>query len=226
MSVAPVPDVRNYDTIYQERYVGLPQHRLGGLPRRLGDQLREGIEGDLLVVHGTRRRQRALPGHRAAGERARRGGQTVPDDGVSEPVPRDLRGPGHDGPSLQPAHPVPGGETGAAPRHPPVVFVRGYAVNRWKRGRRHFAGSNDGTLSHMIEPIQGGKLWTGSSQSGLHLRVGRPSSSLPVDNAEPVVKMVIGEPCRYDCRDRGAASPASKSGVDLQPRVSPALEFA
>jgi len=53
MSVAPVPDQKLYDTIYQERYMGLPQDneegfRLGS-PITFADQLR----GSLLVVHGT-----------------------------------------------------------------------------------------------------------------------------------------------------------------------------
>ena len=53
MSVAPVTDLRFYDTIYQERYVGLPQenpegYRLGS-PVTFAEQLR----GDLLVVHGS-----------------------------------------------------------------------------------------------------------------------------------------------------------------------------
>jgi len=53
MSVAPVPDQRLYDTIYQERYMGLPESN--------PDAFREGspityaanLEGNLLVVHGT-----------------------------------------------------------------------------------------------------------------------------------------------------------------------------
>jgi len=53
MSVAPVTDLRYYDTIYQERYVGLPQenpeaYRLGS-PVTFASQLK----GDLLVVHGS-----------------------------------------------------------------------------------------------------------------------------------------------------------------------------
>jgi dipeptidyl-peptidase-4 len=53
IAVAPVPDLRLYDTIYQERYMGLPQvnaeeYRLGS-PITFADSLR----GDLLVVHGT-----------------------------------------------------------------------------------------------------------------------------------------------------------------------------
>ena len=52
MAVAPVTDLHYYDTIYQERYVGLPQenaeaYRLGS-PVTFAAQL----EGDLLVVHG------------------------------------------------------------------------------------------------------------------------------------------------------------------------------
>ncbi len=53
MSVAPVPDVHLYDTIYQERYMGLPgpnaeDYRLSS-PVTFADRLR----GNLLVVHGT-----------------------------------------------------------------------------------------------------------------------------------------------------------------------------
>jgi len=53
MSVAPVPDQRLYDTIYQERYQGLPDknaenYKLGS-PITYADQL----EGNLLIVHGT-----------------------------------------------------------------------------------------------------------------------------------------------------------------------------
>jgi dipeptidyl-peptidase-4 len=53
MAVAPVPDMRYYDTIYQERYMGLPSdnaedYRLGS-PITFAHQL----EGNLLVVHGT-----------------------------------------------------------------------------------------------------------------------------------------------------------------------------
>jgi dipeptidyl-peptidase-4 len=53
MSVAPVPDQRLYDTIYQERYMGLPQDNeedyLQGSPFTFADSLK----GNLLVVHGT-----------------------------------------------------------------------------------------------------------------------------------------------------------------------------
>ncbi len=53
MSVAPVPDVRNYDTIYQERYVGLPT--TDSLAYRDASALHfaAGLKGDLLLVHGT-----------------------------------------------------------------------------------------------------------------------------------------------------------------------------
>jgi dipeptidyl-peptidase-4 len=53
MAVAPVTDLRFYDTIYQERYMGLPQDNAEGYkqvsPVTFADQLR----GDLLVVHGS-----------------------------------------------------------------------------------------------------------------------------------------------------------------------------
>ncbi|MFL6276478.1 MAG: S9 family peptidase [Blastocatellia bacterium] len=53
MSVAPVPDIHYYDTIYQERYCGLPQDHpeeyKQSSPITFAGQLR----GELLVVHGT-----------------------------------------------------------------------------------------------------------------------------------------------------------------------------
>lgn len=53
ISIAPVPNQRFYDTIYQERYMGLPGdnaegYRLGS-PITFAHQLR----GELLLVHGT-----------------------------------------------------------------------------------------------------------------------------------------------------------------------------
>jgi dipeptidyl-peptidase-4 len=53
MSVAPVPDQRLYDTIYQERYMGLPQQNADGY--RVGSPINfaEGLQGHLLLVHGS-----------------------------------------------------------------------------------------------------------------------------------------------------------------------------
>jgi len=53
MAVAPVPDMHLYDTIYQERYMGLPQENeedyKQGSPITFADRLK----GDLLLVHGS-----------------------------------------------------------------------------------------------------------------------------------------------------------------------------
>ena len=53
VSVAPVPDQRLYDTIYQERYMGLPTTNAEGY--RVGSPINfaEGLKGKLLVIHGT-----------------------------------------------------------------------------------------------------------------------------------------------------------------------------
>jgi dipeptidyl-peptidase-4 len=53
MSVAPVADVRNYDTIYQERYVGLPSTDSAAYHDASAIHFVEGLRGDLLVVHGS-----------------------------------------------------------------------------------------------------------------------------------------------------------------------------
>jgi dipeptidyl-peptidase-4 len=53
VSVAPVPDQRLYDTIYQERYMGLPQDNAEGY--RVGSPINfaEGLKGRLLIIHGS-----------------------------------------------------------------------------------------------------------------------------------------------------------------------------
>jgi dipeptidyl-peptidase-4 len=53
MSVAPVPDQRLYDTIYQERYMGLPQQNVDGYRAGSPINFAEGLRGKLLLVHGT-----------------------------------------------------------------------------------------------------------------------------------------------------------------------------
>jgi len=53
MSVAPVPDQRLYDTIYQERYMGLPQENVDGYRFSAPINFAAGLQGKLLIVHGT-----------------------------------------------------------------------------------------------------------------------------------------------------------------------------
>ncbi|MDB4913498.1 MAG: ptpA 4 [Gemmatimonadetes bacterium] len=53
MSVAPVPDQHLYDTIYQERYMGLPQENAKGYESGSPITWAAGLTGKLLVVHGS-----------------------------------------------------------------------------------------------------------------------------------------------------------------------------
>jgi dipeptidyl-peptidase-4 len=53
MSVAPVPDQRYYDTVYQERYMGLPQDNVEGYRKGSPITYAHQLEGNLLLVHGT-----------------------------------------------------------------------------------------------------------------------------------------------------------------------------
>jgi dipeptidyl-peptidase-4 len=53
MSVAPVPDLRLYDTIYQERYMGLPLENAEGYRNSSAVNFAEGLRGHLLLVHGS-----------------------------------------------------------------------------------------------------------------------------------------------------------------------------
>jgi dipeptidyl-peptidase-4 len=53
VAVAPVPDESLYDTIYQERYMGLPEENAEGY--RMGSPISfaAGLRGNLLLVHGS-----------------------------------------------------------------------------------------------------------------------------------------------------------------------------
>jgi dipeptidyl-peptidase-4 len=53
VSVAPVPDQKLYDTIYQERYMGTPQGNPDGYKIGSPINFAEGLEGKLLIVHGS-----------------------------------------------------------------------------------------------------------------------------------------------------------------------------
>jgi dipeptidyl-peptidase-4 len=53
MSVAAVPDMRLYNTIYQERYMGLPQHNAEDYKHGSPITHAAGLKGNLLLVHGS-----------------------------------------------------------------------------------------------------------------------------------------------------------------------------
>jgi dipeptidyl-peptidase-4 len=52
MSVAPMADIRLYDTIYQERYFGLPQQNEADYKEGSAITYADRLRGNLLVVHG------------------------------------------------------------------------------------------------------------------------------------------------------------------------------
>lgn len=53
MSIAAVPDMRLYDTIYQERYMGLPEANAHDYQQGSPITHAAGLKGNLLIVHGT-----------------------------------------------------------------------------------------------------------------------------------------------------------------------------
>jgi dipeptidyl-peptidase 4 len=53
VSVASVPDQRLYDSIYQERYMGLPQDDPKAYQQSSAINFSSGLRGDLLVMHGS-----------------------------------------------------------------------------------------------------------------------------------------------------------------------------
>ncbi len=53
ISVAPVADQARYDTIYQERYMGLPSANIKGYHDGSAMNFSNGLAGNLLIVHGS-----------------------------------------------------------------------------------------------------------------------------------------------------------------------------
>ncbi|MEL6106553.1 MAG: DPP IV N-terminal domain-containing protein [Planctomycetota bacterium] len=53
VSIAPVANQRYYDTIYQERYMGLPNENVDGFRNGSPIQFAHQLKGDLLLIHGT-----------------------------------------------------------------------------------------------------------------------------------------------------------------------------
>jgi dipeptidyl-peptidase-4 len=53
IAVAPVPNQRHYDTIYQERYMGLPADNVEGYRKGSPIHFAKELKGNLLIVHGT-----------------------------------------------------------------------------------------------------------------------------------------------------------------------------
>lgn len=53
MSIAPVPDQTLYDTIYQERYMGLPKTNPKGYKNGSPIYFAKNLKGNLLLIHGT-----------------------------------------------------------------------------------------------------------------------------------------------------------------------------
>ena len=53
MAIAPVPNQRYYDTVYQERYMSLPELNVEGFTEGSAINFAKQLEGNLLLVHGT-----------------------------------------------------------------------------------------------------------------------------------------------------------------------------
>ena len=53
ISIAPVPDQRYYDTIYQERYMSTPQKNPDGFKNGSPITFAKNLQGKLLIIHGT-----------------------------------------------------------------------------------------------------------------------------------------------------------------------------
>ena len=83
VSVAPVTDWRNYDSIYTERYMGLPKRQRRRLPQQLSGKLRGRSARQPARSPRHQRRQRAHAEHDPDGECFHQCRQAVSADAVS-----------------------------------------------------------------------------------------------------------------------------------------------
>ena len=96
VSVAPVPDQKLYDTIYQERYMGLPEENAQGYRSGSPINFAEGLRGKLLIVHGSGDHNVHFQGTQKLLNRLNRVRQTVRIHGVSESYALNLGGERND----------------------------------------------------------------------------------------------------------------------------------
>lgn len=82
-AVAPVPDQRLYDTIYQERYVGLPEDNSDDYKRGSAINFAAGLKGKLLLVHGTGDDNVHFPGFAHVDQQAGRVREAVQLHGIA-----------------------------------------------------------------------------------------------------------------------------------------------
>ena len=101
-----------YDTIYQERYMGLPQENAADYKEGSALTYADKLRGNLLVVHGSGDDNVHYPGHRAADQRPGRRQPAVQHDGLPQPDPLHLRGRGDQSPPVLAADQLPGEEPG------------------------------------------------------------------------------------------------------------------
>ena len=113
IAIAFVADQRYYDTIYQERYMGLPSDNPEGYKQGSPDHPRRRPEGQPAADPRHGRRQRPLPELRGAGQPPDRPQQAVLDDGLSQPHPQHQRGRRHPPPPVRADDAVPRAEPAA-----------------------------------------------------------------------------------------------------------------
>ena len=63
ISIAPVPNQRYYDTIYQERYMGLPKDNVDGYRDGSAINFARNLKGDLLLNQAIKGGPHIVGGH-------------------------------------------------------------------------------------------------------------------------------------------------------------------
>ena len=121
MVVSSVTDQTLYDTIYQERYMGLPQDNAEGYRKGSPISYAEGLKGKLLLVHGSGDDNVHYQGTERLINRLVVLEQAVRLHGLPEPHALDQRGRGHVVPPARADGAPPAGEPEARSAPTPIV---------------------------------------------------------------------------------------------------------
>ena len=98
-----VSDWRDYDTVYTERYMGLPAENPDGY-RKSSPRFAAGdLHGALLLIHGMIDDNVHMAEHDAVRLRAAEGAEAVPVDALPEVAPRRHRSPARQAPAVDDA---------------------------------------------------------------------------------------------------------------------------
>jgi predicted esterase len=157
---SPGPDQKRYDTIYQERYMGLPSTNAQGYHDGSAINFTNGLTGNLLIIHGSGDDNTHFAGTEALVNRLIAEGK--PFDFMvypgRYPLPRRRRR--HPAAQLHSHRPLPGGPY---PRRSSIIAGRLLPAKRLCIGQRHLQQAGEGRNDLRISATPISRPWPSSA---------------------------------------------------------------